>query len=197
MNGRLHIINNFQQKIANAEEAGLVQNKVQKRRTLPSVPAAEVPICGKAVSISYWIVLLAAILSVRFMSTHAWPTTTHAAGQHSQIHQWLKVFKAWKIKIGRPKGDQDKQLEKGNIVSIWKKPLHSQVSAAEYFQVKKDKWLCHFTRPQHSLKRGKRWWWHRKWIAPVIEGQAPRCLWMLTGDDWHCCGKDSSDLKDF
>lgn len=53
MNGGSHIINNFKQKMANAEKAGLVQSKVQKRRTLPSVPAAEVPIRGKAVNISY------------------------------------------------------------------------------------------------------------------------------------------------
>lgn len=61
MNREPHIINNFQQKIANAEKAGSVQYKVQKRRTVPSVPAVEVPIRGKAVNISYRIVLLAAI----------------------------------------------------------------------------------------------------------------------------------------
>lgn len=156
MNGGSHIINNFKQKMANAEKAGLVQSKVQKRRTLPSVPAAEVPIRGKAVNISYWIVLLAAILAVTFLTTHAWPTTTHvAAGQHSQIHPWFEVFKAWKIKIGT-KSWPGPTTQVSNIISIWKKALHSQVSAAEYFQVKKDKWLCHFTTPQHNLKRERK-----------------------------------------
>lgn len=109
MNGGSHIKNNFKQKIANAEKAGLVQNKVQKRRTLPSVPAAEAPIRGKAVN----YLLLNCIISSNFIfHIHDNPRVTHDSSRsRSALTNLPMVQSLQSMKDQRlgPKADQDHQ----------------------------------------------------------------------------------------